>query len=315
MMSLLARVTGRGSSASTNAPATVAKEQAKEDSPASRTCWPCTWRLLKAIVLGTVAYYILLSILIWGDNWTPRQAVKAYEPSPAFEQQLSKMDVKFEPGIYQPFVGYLTLGLLPNDLSCGMKGESSTRAMACSVLELIPYPTGVAIAVVDIRGNRSIRMNQWGDWNTVLRALEGMPVPMNHIIDWTVWHELGHIHQLTKDDATRPWFDPGQTHLYSLYKETHSDIFALMSMAQEGRLNRAQLQHLMKAVTQVRQHYSKSDLLHSSDEYLRCVRFDELFVKGEVAPASLKLFEVALQRKAAGQCFNAPPAPSAKAKP
>ena len=117
MTSVLARITGRSSSAPANPPASPKKEKTEEGAKRSHSCWPCTRHLLKAIALGTVAYYILLSLLIWGDNWTPRQAVAAYKPSPAFEQQLAKMGVKFEADIYQPFIGYWALGMLPNDLS------------------------------------------------------------------------------------------------------------------------------------------------------------------------------------------------------
>jgi hypothetical protein len=253
----------------------------------------------------------LLLALLWSSwqSWQNGQTFQAniekFEQTPAYQARLKSLGGEVEM-VHHLYIVTYALGLLPNSETCGAAGEGWSRRGVCAVLKELPRRTEAAQAAFDPKGNRRIYLNVWGLWDEMMGTEAANPEVTSALAGWVYWHELGHHFQQEQTGPTGPWFDPRRTHLSTLYKEVHADIFALVSLAQEPKATSKGITSLVQSVIRIRKKHADVDRDHATDEYLQCIAPQDFFTKEDAVLASKGLFETALKRKAAGDCFLEP---------
>lgn len=233
-----------------------------------------------------------------------RAAMSKAALSPRFRAQLEEQHITLDMTLRHHPLALKFLQLFPDDEHCP-EGMSEIQTSKCWVAGQLPFPVEAASAYFTKAGQKKIGLNLYAPWEQFFRPGLTINMSVTPLMAWTMWHELGHFHQINGKEAVDILFDKVKSKNAALHRETHSDIFAILNLAREPDFQEADIKHLIVAVEAIRDVRSKEDPNHATGALLRCLKPAEYQTPESADTAALKLLKLALERSSVSPCSNA----------
>jgi len=282
----------------------LSPKQGNEESESikpERRCWRCGQCAL-LLAISIIIVTCILSFITWVNSRAEIEAFKSHKMSPQFQQQIASHGVKIDKAVWQPLVIEELFDLVQRPNVCSAKNNAWAMRQMCSGLEHIPISVFIAKSLTEVNGQQTIYINQLAPWNDFFQPAYKENVSPSVLFSWALWHEFGHLYQIRDGKMISALFDPSATVLSALYRETHADIFAIVSMAKEPGANEKDMSALVAGIIKIRAANARYDFAHATNEYLPCIDIKNYFAKEDAMKVSMGLLEEAIISRAKGTC-------------